>query len=80
VSLDFAKSAAGWTGSIGIPPSGARGLPLKDIQFDAGRVRFTLPEGAGEFVFDAVLTGGKITGEVSRAGQVSLFALERANQ
>jgi hypothetical protein len=67
----------GGTLSATIDIQGASGVPLQNVTFEEGRIRFELPGGAGIAVFDGTLGGDAIKGTFSQAGIDGTFALQR---
>lgn len=72
-------AAGALSGTISIPSQNARDLPLRDVTFVEGRVRFAIAGPPGDPRFDGALgeDGGTIKGDFKQATLETQFALTR---
>ncbi|MCK4305392.1 MAG: serine hydrolase [Candidatus Eisenbacteria sp.] len=55
IDIDLSHEAGGWIGDISIPAQGAQDLPLKDLEFSADRIGFTISGIPGDPTFNGTL-------------------------
>jgi pimeloyl-ACP methyl ester carboxylesterase len=78
MSVEFATGDSGLTATMDIPQQSAKGLPLREVRYDAPRVHFELLGGPGLAVFEGTLDGDSITGSFSQSGVTGTFHLRLA--
>jgi CubicO group peptidase (beta-lactamase class C family) len=73
--VDLRRDGAVWAGDITIPAQGAQDLPLQDIAFDAGTVRFAITGVPGNPSFSGKLEGNEIAGDFTQGGATFPFRM-----
>ena len=81
VKVDLSVKDSDWSGTIDIPPQGAKDLPLSDIHVveedGSLKVKFSIRGVPGNPTFDGKLQDGTISGTFSQAGATFGFQLSR---
>lgn len=64
IVVHLETSAAGWTGTLDVPPQAIEGLPLEQLQVDGASVSFVVPGLPGEPRFEGRVEDGALAGSV----------------
>ena len=75
MSVEFAMGDSGLTATMDIPQQSAKGLPLRQVRYEAPTVHFELLGGPGLAVFEGTLVGDSITGSFTQSGVAGTFYL-----
>jgi pimeloyl-ACP methyl ester carboxylesterase len=78
MSVDFTTGDSGLSATMDIPQQSAKGLPLRQVRYEAPTVHFELLGGPGLAVFEGTLDGDSITGSFSQSGVTGTFYLRPA--
>ena len=78
MSVEFTTGDSGLAATMDIPQQSAKGLPLRQVRYEAPTVHFELLGGPGLAVFEGTLDGDSITGSFSQSGVTGTFYLRPA--
>jgi pimeloyl-ACP methyl ester carboxylesterase len=78
MSVDFTTGDSGLSATMDIPQQSAKGLPLRQVRYEAPTVHFELLGGPGLAVFEGTLDGDSIVGSFSQSGVTGTFYLRPA--
>jgi len=78
MSVEFTTGDSGLSATMDIPQQSAKGLPLRQVRYEAPTVHFELLGGPGLAVFEGTLDGDSITGSFSQSGVTGTFYLRPA--
>ena len=78
MSVEFTTGDSGLSATMDIPQQSAKGLPLRQVRYEAPSVHFELLGGPGLAVFDGQLQGDSITGSFTQSGVTGTFYLRPA--
>src|SRR5262245_28692822 len=73
----FKPEAGGLKGELDLPQLRESNVALAEVRFSAPQVRFELPMGDGQLVFEGKLSGAAITGSIEYGKQRGTFHLVR---
>lgn len=79
VTVDFAKSGNGYSGSFGSDDLEVAGIPFAAVDLSGSRVRWSLKGDATISTFEGSLTGRSLAGTFEEAGAKGRFELERSS-
>jgi pimeloyl-ACP methyl ester carboxylesterase len=79
IKVDFKTAGAGLAATIDIPQQNAKGLALKNVQYEHPKTHFELPAGPRLAVFDGERNDRLISGKFTQAGMEGSFSLELTN-
>lgn len=79
VELAPSGEGDGWTGTIDIPPQGARGLTLNPIEVEGSQIRFKIQGVPGDPTFDGTVESDTLAGSFTQWDANLSFVLERTD-